>query len=203
MDGDPQDPLSGVTQRWLATARGGDADGFARLYEHIAPAVHTWAELRIRPEQRAVIEPGDLVQEVWFRAWRQLPSFDPAATPFRFWVFRIAKNVLLEATRTSQRAERAGSGSSERLRALDALADSITGVSVRLARDEVLERFRAAVAALEPDEQKLVLHCGLEGLPYKDVAPRLGVSIEALAKRWQRLRARLAAHDLPEFLLAE
>lgn len=195
--------LDGVTARWLAEAQGGDADGFARLYEHIAPALHTWAELRIRPEQRAVIEPGDLVQEVWFRAWRQLEGFDPAATPFRFWIFRIAKNVLLEASRQSQRAERRGSGSSERLRALDALADSITGVSVRLSRDETLALFRATVAELEADDQKLVLHCGLEGLAYKDVAPRLGLSIDAVAKRWQRLRAKLAESTLPKHLLAE
>ncbi|MEZ6017892.1 MAG: sigma-70 family RNA polymerase sigma factor [Planctomycetota bacterium] len=203
MERPPREELDGVTAQWLSEAQGGDADGFARLYEHIAPALHTWAELRIRPEQRAVIEPGDLVQEVWFRAWRQLEGFDSESTPFRFWIFRIAKNVLLEATRQSQRAERVGSGSSERLRALDALADSITGVSMRLARDEGLARFRATVASLPPEEQKLVLHCGLEGLSYKEVAPRLGLSLEAVAKRWQRLRARLAESDLPAHLLAD
>jgi RNA polymerase sigma factor (sigma-70 family) len=196
------DGLQGVTARWLAAAQGGDAEGFADLYGHIAPALHTWAELRIRPEQRALIEPGDLVQEVWFRAWRQLAAFDPRATPFRFWIFRIAKNVLLEASRTSQRADRAGGHPSERARALDAIADSITGVSLRLARNESLALFRATVAALEPDDQKLVLHCGLEGLPYKEVAPRLGLSVDAVAKRWQRLRARLAESELPEHLLA-
>jgi RNA polymerase sigma-70 factor (ECF subfamily) len=196
------DGLEGVTARWLALAQGGDASGFADLYEHIAPALHTWAELRIRPEQRVIIEPGDLVQEVWFRAWRQLEAFDPKTTPFRFWIFRIAKNVLLEAARSSQRNERAGSGASERLRALEQLADSITAVSLRLARDESLAQFRAAVAALEPDDQKLVLHCGLEGLPYKEVAPRMGLSVDAVAKRWQRLRARLAQSELPEHLLA-
>jgi len=196
------DGLQNVTARWLAAAQGGDAEGFADLYGHIAPALHTWAELRIRPEQRAVIDPGDLVQEVWFRAWRQLAAFDAATTPFRFWIFRIAKNVLLEASRTSQRAERAGSGTSARARALVDLADSVTGVSLRLARDESLAQFRAAVAALAPDDQKLVLHCGLEGLPYKEVAPRMGLSVDAVAKRWQRLRARLAESDLPEHLLA-
>ncbi len=192
VDGPRNEPLDGVTARWLTAAKGGDAEGFAQLYEHIAPALHTWAELRLRPEQRAVLEPGDLVQEVWFRAWRALEDFDPEVTPFRFWIFRIAKNVLLEATRSAQRPERAGSGSSERLRALEALADTVTGVSRRLARDEGLAAFRAAVAALDPEDQKLVLHCGLEGLPYREVGPRLGLGIEAVAKRWQRLRARLA-----------
>jgi len=198
-----QGALSGVTAQWLAEAKGGDAEGFGRLYEHIAPALFTWAELRIRPELRTVVEPGDLVQEVWFRAWRLLPQYDPAAAPFRFWVFRIAKNVLLEAGRSGRRGEHVGAGTSGRVAALDALADSITGVSVRVARDEGLAQFRELVATLEADDQKLVLHCGLEGLPYREVAPRLGLSVEAVAKRWQRLRAKLAESPLPQHLLAD
>ena len=45
--------LEGITQVWVRSARNGDAGDFARLYEHIAPAVHTWAALRLRPDQAA------------------------------------------------------------------------------------------------------------------------------------------------------
>ena len=84
-----EDSLDGVTGMWLAEVKNGDGDSFGRLYEHIAPALLTWAEFRIRPEQRQHVDPSDVVQEVWFRAWRQMESFDPEATPFRFWIFRI------------------------------------------------------------------------------------------------------------------
>ena len=69
------DPLE-QTIRLVTRAREGDADSFAQLYERVAPAVHTWAELRIRPSQRNVLEPTDLVQEVWLRAWRGLEGLD-------------------------------------------------------------------------------------------------------------------------------
>ena len=75
-------------------------------------------------------------------------------------------------------------------------------VSRRVSRDEELGRFREAVAALPEDERKLVLHCGLEGLPLREVGERLGISEEAAGKRWQRLRARLRTTELPEHLLA-
>lgn len=198
--------LEGITQVWVRSARNGDAGDFARLYEHIAPAVHTWASLRLRPNQAAMLDPGDLVQEVWLRAWRRIDDFDHERVPFRFWVFRIAKNVLLEASRQSRRPDQLGriraSGEDGEADPLARVADSITAVSRRVSRDEELGRFREAVAALPEDERKLVLHCGLEGLPLREVGERLGISEEAAGKRWQRLRARLRTSELPAHLLA-
>lgn len=198
--------LEGITQVWVRSARNGDAGDFARLYEHIAPAVHTWASLRLRPNQAAMLDPGDLVQEVWLRAWRRIDDFDHERVPFRFWVFRIAKNVLLEASRQSRRPDQLGriraSGEDGDADPLARVADSITAVSRRVSRDEELGRFREAVAALPEDERKLVLHCGLEGLPLREVGERLGISEEAAGKRWQRLRARLRTSELPAHLLA-
>lgn len=202
MEQQPTDPLDGVTGMWLAEVKGGDSESFGRLYEHIAPALLTWAEFRIRPEQRQHIDPADVVQEVWFRAWRQMDSFDPAATPFRFWIFRIAKNVLLEAARKTQRADAAGAGTTAKVQQLGELQDTMTAVSMRLSRDEGLAAFRAEVDALPDEDRRLVVHCGLEGLPLKEVAQRIGTSTEAAGKRWQRLRARLAEGALPEHLLA-
>ena len=202
MDERPDDPLDGVTGVWLAEVKGGDSDSFGRLYEHIAPALLTWAEFRIRPEQRQHVDPSDVVQEVWFRAWRQMESFDPEATPFRFWIFRIAKNVLLEAVRKTRRADVAGAGTTAKIQQLGELQDTMTAVSMRLSRDEGLAAFRLEVDALPEEERKLVVHCGLEGLPLGEVAERLGISTEAAGKRWQRLRARLAESSLPEHLLA-
>ncbi len=71
-----------------------------------------------------------------------------------------------------------------------------------MARDESLELFSEQVRAMEEDDRKLVVHCGLEGLPYKEVAERLALSADAVAKRWQRLRAKLNASALPAMLLA-
>ena len=206
MTDSPPTTLEGITQHWVRSARRGDATGFANLYEHIAPAVFTWASLRIRPEQSAILDPGDLVQEVWLRAWRQINEFDADRIPFRFWIFRIAKNVLLEAARQAQRPDRKRSfaGSDEGgADALDRVADSITGVSRRIARDEGIAHFRSVVQQLPEEDRKLVVHCGLEGLALREVGERLGISEDAATKRWQRLRARLRESDLPEYLLAE
>ena len=200
-NGDGATTLTGVTRQWVLSAHSGDADGFAQLYEHIAPAVYTWAKLRLRPESRAVLEPADLVQEVWLRAWRKIDDLDIDRTPFRFWIFRIAKNVMLEASRQARRPDRRTVKGSSDSDPLDAVADSITAVSRRVARSESLERFYEEVEGLPADDRALVVHCGLEGLPLRDVGTRLGISEEAVGKRWQRLRERLRHGDLPQHLL--
>jgi RNA polymerase sigma-70 factor (ECF subfamily) len=191
------------TQQWLVAAKDGDAAAFAQLYEHLVPALTAWAEIRIRPAQRAHLEPVDLVQEVWLRAWRQLDAYDAERVPFRLWVFRVAKNVLLEAVRAASRRSRGQAGPSTRMFALANVPDEVTAVSKRMVRDESLDAFQQRLEALDEEERTLVVHCGLEGLPHKEVAERMGLSTEAVTKRWQRLRARLEEQGVAGTLLAE
>lgn len=210
---EPMQPESGDTARALCgeeterivlAAREGGAEAFGVLYERIAPSLHTWAEIRIRPHVRAWLEPGDLVQEVWCRALRSFDTFDPESGNFRYWVFRIAKHVLLEAVRRagSPAAGGAAGGTTERLAAIGQAPDVVTGVSRRLSRQEELGRFREWVGGLEREDRELLLHHGMEGLTHAEAGERLGLGAEAVAKRWQRLRARLGESQVPREVLA-
>jgi predicted nucleotidyltransferase len=76
----------------------------ARLYPPLAPALHAWACLRLRPEDRPRLAPEDLTQEVWLRAFTVFGAFDPARMMFRAWLSAGAKNVLLEARKRARRA---------------------------------------------------------------------------------------------------
>src|SRR6476619_1881972 len=82
-DGAVGDP--GETQDIARAAKAGDEQRFAELYERIAPALYTWPSLRIRPVMCGAIDPQDVVQEVWCRAWKGFGRFDPQETPFRSW----------------------------------------------------------------------------------------------------------------------
>ena len=193
------------TQDLAARARAGDSDRFGQLYERIAPSLYTWAEIRIRRDLRQWIDPGDVVQEVWCRAWRAFDSFDPQTTTFRFWVFRIAKNVLLEAFRKLENpAFRARSRDGAATRALELVdvPDSATAITRRVAREESLRLFADWVQSLDEQDRMLLVHHGLEGLSQAEVAERLQLGREAVAKRWQRLLARVVEQKLPRELFA-
>ncbi len=192
------------TERLAKAAAEGDTNTFALLYERLAPALYTWADLRIRPSLRAWVEPADIVQEVWCRALEVFERYNPERVSFRYWVFRVAKNVLLEATRKTGApgVNKLAPGTTARLRTLDGVPDSITGVSHRLSRNEALGHFRDWVASLEQHDRDLLLHHGLEGMTHAQISVRLQISEEAATKRWQRLRRRVEDQRVPRELLA-
>jgi RNA polymerase sigma-70 factor (ECF subfamily) len=178
---------------------------FAALYASVAPALHTWACMRLGSEDRSRVSPEDLTQEVWLRAFQVFGKFDATRTSFRAWLFAVAKNVLLELRRRMrhQRPELAGTGSTSRMCALDQVAEEITSISRRIARDEDLQRFLTRLQQLEPVELQTVLHCGIEGMAQAEAAVRLGEAAATTAKRWQRLRDRMRSWAVPLGLLAD
>lgn len=193
------------TQELAARAHAGDSARFGELYERIAPSLYTWAEIRIRPDLRQWIDPGDVVQEVWCRAWKIFGSFDPQVVTFRYWVFRVAKNVLLEAFRKLEspafKARSRDNGHSRAVELVD-VPDSATAITRRVAREESLQLFARWVQSLEEEDRMLLVHLGLEGLSQAEVAERLQIGREAVAKRWQRLMARVAEQKLPREMFA-
>jgi RNA polymerase sigma-70 factor, ECF subfamily len=195
-------PFEAETQRLARLAKGGDAERFSELYERIAPALYTWASLRIRPAMRNALDPQDVVQEVWFRAWKSFATFDPDTTSFRLWVFRIAKNVLLEGFRKIQRSGSAAAGPTTRMFQMQNLPDSATAISRKVARHEGIQVLLDWVEKLDEDDRQLFVHCGLEGLSYAEVAERMQIQRDTIAKRWQNLRARVQQFGVPRDLIS-
>jgi RNA polymerase sigma-70 factor (ECF subfamily) len=187
----------------LRAVRAGDVRRFGELYERIAPALFAWSSLRIRTSLRGRLDPEDVIQEVWCKALASRGEFDPERSSFRAWVFTIARHVLLQAIEAQERVDRARSldadstGSSQR----EAIPDEATSVSQRMARDEGLRRFLAEAERMESDDRVLLILCGLEGKSFGEAAPVLGITRDAAAKRWQRLRAKLAGERHPVDLL--
>ena len=173
--------------RALSLALLGQYEDFRALYEGLAPSLYAWARLRA---SGGGIEPDDLLQEVWVRALQSAAHFDANKGSFRAWIFGIAKHVFLEALR--QRPSRRdptelGGGAA----ALSAWPDVATSIRSRLARDESVAKLLEQVAASDELDRKILVHCGLEDMPCTLAAVRLGLGVEAVTKRWQRLRARL------------
>jgi len=161
------------------------------LHREYATAVYAWACLRVGQRLRAWITPEDLAQEVWVRAMKAAPSRDPNVAP-RAWLFTIGKHVLYEVHRAVQRDRSEGAGgSTSRVLALDGVPADVTSLTQRLARDDAVRGFLARAEALDAGDRMLLIHVGLEGMPQPEAAARLGLSIDAAHKRWQRLRERL------------
>ena len=194
------EPPEGETQTWLRRAQEGGVTEFGVLYEHVAPSIYAWATLRLARDRRSEIDAQDVVQEVWLRARDSIGRIDAETTPFRKWVFRVAKIVLLELLRDGRRRRQVNLGSETKRAVFEQVMDPATAISARIERDDSLARFLESVSSLQEEDRKLVSYCGLEGLSYKVAAQRLDSTEGAVARRWQRLRKRLAEGGIPRDL---
>lgn len=193
---------SDTTRRLAGSARTGDTAAMEALFERLAPALMTWSCLRVRDELRRQVDPEDLVQEVWCRAMSKMPQgYDPKEVPFRPWIFKVANYVLLEAFR--KLGPRLGTEvvRSDLLEDPDAVPASLTALSRKLARHEALQALVATVRAWAPDDRRLFIFRGLEGLSHEEVAGRLKISGAAARKRWERLRQELDVESVSDELI--
>jgi RNA polymerase sigma-70 factor (ECF subfamily) len=77
----------------------GDADAAIRqLYARHAPALRRYVE-RFGPDRASA---DDIVQETFIRAWRHLPQLSSEGFPVRPWLFRVARNLLIDADRAAR-----------------------------------------------------------------------------------------------------
>jgi RNA polymerase sigma-70 factor (ECF subfamily) len=76
-----------------------DADAAIRqLYCRHAGALHLYVERFCANGMSA----DDVVQETFIRAWRHLPQLSADDRPIRPWLFRVARNLLIDADRAAR-----------------------------------------------------------------------------------------------------
>ena len=132
----------------------------------------------------AGIEPDDVVQEVFLRVVRHLPTLRDAER-VEAWLYQIARNALRDAMRSRQRR--------------DSRTDSL---EIDLPTEPVLEDVRAAEAELAPCLTGMVGRLpepyrtameltSQQGLTQSEAAKRAGVSISGMKSRVQRAREQL------------
>jgi RNA polymerase sigma-70 factor, ECF subfamily len=77
----------------------GDSDAAIRqLHARHAPALRRCAE-RFGPDRASA---DDIVQETFIRAWRHLPQLSSEGFPVRPWLFRVVRNLLIDAYRAAR-----------------------------------------------------------------------------------------------------
>jgi RNA polymerase sigma-70 factor (ECF subfamily) len=164
----------------------GDPDAAIRqLYSHYAKALHGYVE-QFCPDLASA---DDIVQETFIRAWRHLPQLSVGDRPVRPWLYRVARNLLIDANR----AARARPMSTSEQQAVEIGTDS--------GLDEVLDRQLVAVALqhLSPAHQRVLVETFYQGGTMATVARELGVPHGTARSRLHyaldALRQHLEEHD--------
>jgi RNA polymerase sigma-70 factor (ECF subfamily) len=164
----------------LAVARERDRAAFAALFRHFAPRVKAYL-IRLGCDGARAEE---LMQDAMIMVWRRADSFDPARASAATWIFTIARNKRIDATRRERRPLL----DPEDPALAPAPADTPEGSALR--RREA-EDVRRALLTLPADQAELVRLSYFEDKPHSAIAATTGVPLGTVKSRLRLALARL------------
>src|SRR5512141_918827 len=86
----------GAIEELVGAAKAGGAEAFGRLFDHYHESVHRYVAARVRRPSDA----EDLAQLVFVKALEALPRYEQRGVPFGGWLFRLARNIVIDHIRT-------------------------------------------------------------------------------------------------------
>ncbi|MFA7511476.1 sigma-70 family RNA polymerase sigma factor [Mycolicibacterium sp. jd] len=151
-----------------------------QMWREMLPQLRTFVRRRIADPDRA----DDLVAEILLRIHQNIGSLDDRER-LPNWVFRIARNAIIDEYRRAGRSREQLMASLQKEPA--ALDEDEPGV-VR----ELSACLRPMLAGLPADQKAALEMIDLDGMTQADAAQQAGVSLSGMKSRVQRGRRRLA-----------
>lgn len=185
----------------LQQARGGDEAAVGRLFESYSRYLTLLARVQIGRRLQGKVDPGDVVQETFLEAHRQMAQFrgtteaelvawlrrilgGQLALVFRRYLGTKGRDVKLERELVAQLDQSS--------QALDGgLVASYSTPSQHASRREQAVLLAEALDRLPEDYREVIILRHLEVLSFPDVARRMGRTEDSVQKLWVRALANL------------
>jgi RNA polymerase sigma factor (sigma-70 family) len=173
----------------VAAVRRGEDQAFERLYERYHRRIAAYIYGMVNDYGRA----EDIAQDVFMSALRRMRETDrPIA--FKPWIYEIAKNACIDQFRRSRRTEEVSFDAEEGMGAADYGRLVTTGPSPDVAVDTKMsiDHLRGAFGGLSETHHQILVMRELEGLSYREIGERLGMSRPSVESTLFRARRRLS-----------
>ena len=170
-------------EQLIQQVKNGDADAFGILYEQYAEMIFRYVYSHL--ENR--LDAEDLTEDIFLRAWRALPKYDERGLPFSAFLFRIARNSLIDYYRQHKSVQ-----------SIDDIVLQSHEIGPEEAVDERIDNadLRKTIAELREDYRTVLIFRFLSGLSPEETAQVMQRSVGAI--RVLQHRALSALKDLLE-----
>ena len=185
----------------LDRARGGDDAALGRLLESYSNYLTLLARVQIGRRIQGKVDAGDVVQEVFLEAHRQIANFRGTSEgELVAWLRRILAGQLALTLRRYLGTKGRDVNLERELGAqLDQSSQAMDGgfvaptstPSQHVSRREQAVLLADALDKLPPDYREVIILRHLEALPFAEVASRMGRSEDSVQKLWVRALASL------------
>ena len=148
--------------RLVANAKRGDSQAFGLLFDEYAGPIHRFIVSRVNSPSDA----EDLTQLVFVKALEALPRFEARGIPFGGWLFRLARNAIIDQIRTRR----------DHLPLVTALTRETddAGPEARAALRDDLDRVAQALTELTDDQREVIELRFFAGLSVLETAVAMG-----------------------------
>jgi RNA polymerase sigma-70 factor, ECF subfamily len=164
----------------VGRAQAGDGAAFAALYERFRPEVQRYLARRLGPSWD---EAEDLTAEVFLKVFARLGGYQERGVPFSVWLFRIARNHLIDRARARPK------------RPVGSIDDApeIAEPRAELALERALDRLelKQALRRLTDGQRQVVVLRFLEGRSVAETAAAVGKTGDAVKQVQARGLLRL------------
>src|SRR5687768_4034980 len=172
----------------VARVRTGDDRAFERLYGRYHRRIASYVQGMVHDHARA----EDITQDVFMSALRRMRETDrPIA--FKPWIYEIAKNACIDQFRRSRRAEEVSMDADEGLGSADygRLVTKDPAPEAAFETKQQLDQLCGAFGGLSETHHEILVMRELEGLSYREIGERLGMTRPAVESTLFRARRRL------------
>jgi RNA polymerase sigma-70 factor, ECF subfamily len=146
----------------VAEAKRGDREAFGRIFDAYAGPIHRFIASRVdRPS-----DAEDLTQLVFVKALEALPRYEARCIPFGGWLFRLARNAIIDQIRTRR----------DHLSLVTAVTRETedAGPEARAALQDDLDRVAQALTELTDDQREVIELRFFAGLSVLETAIAMG-----------------------------
>lgn len=156
-------------KNYIKQAQRGEKEAFAKLYEHYLPQIYRFIYLKVNNKSEA----EDLTHEVFLNTWQNLKTFTQREFPFSSWLYRIARNEVIDFYRTNKKNIR-----------LELVEEDFIKIaeteSSNLDQSLELEKVKNLFQRLTQEQQDVLIMRFIEDLSPKEISAALNKSEGAI-----------------------
>lgn len=152
-------------QNLIARAKGGESEAFGSLYDFYMPRVYRFVLLKVSRREEA----EDLTHQTFLKAWERIDQYNFQGYSFGSWLYRIARNTVIDYYRGSTPHVSVENIPEELLATSDSTEND---TETRMEWEGLLE----SIAKMKDIEQDVLIMRFVEEMTHKEVAEVIGKS---------------------------